>query len=353
MKRIPGNKIRILLAAIAALVLLGTTAAYAEDPAGDDSVKELTIVLGDGVYDDGQGIWHMQLDEKKSLRFEVATGAKADKYTAELKLPDGTVQKKTSKKRTLQFSEKGMTAGTCTLKVTAWSGSKVTGKGTLTLVLEGESGGKEAVPDDPEMTDNPDDPSDGGEGERKGGWKKPSGGFGKGGAGGRTAVNAVTPGKALTTTHAKGSGVLAPYGTVELSIGSAPMEILEIGGEVLDLTCGGELFRGKIEDDALVLTREETEESAAEAGWAVSQKALKTLSESGIGEVRMIDAGQEVSLETDLEFSGSAYARERAEGYVSADFMICRREGNWSVCVEDREYDLSELAPDRQNGEER
>ena len=156
----------------------------------------------------------------------------------------------------------------------------------------------------------------------------------------------MTPGKALTSSHASGSGLVFLYGTVELTIEEEPMEMLVLGSEELDLTCGGLLFRGEIRDDTLILTCEETG-----AEWTMTQKTLKTLYASGIREIQMIDAVEETVLETDLEFSGRIYARERAQGYVSSDFLLCRREGNWSVGVGDRYYDLSELTVESQNGE--
>ena len=176
----------------------------------------------------------------------------------------------------------------------------------------------------------------------------PSMGGGKGGAGGgsKGQSSGVTAGKALTTSHASGDGSMLPYGTVELTVGEEPMETLNMGGEELELTCGGHLFTGEILEDTLILTTADGEDA-----WAVTMKTLKILNESGIAEVRMTVGEEEIILETDLEFSGAAYARERAQGYVSSDFLLCRQEGDWSVAVEDRVYELSEFTADGQNGE--
>ena len=43
----------------------------------------------------------------------------------------------------------------------------------------------------------------------------------------------VTPGKALTSQHARGSGTVTLYGTVALELPETPMETLTLGGETL------------------------------------------------------------------------------------------------------------------------
>ena len=348
MKKFLRNKPKAVLVCLTVMLLLVVSLAGATGLA-EVEVSKLRIVL-DGGLRDSEGNWHMKLEGTSSLRIVCSGMNKFDSISAELALPDGSILTCSSNNPSLKLTVNGISAGTCTLRVYAWCGDTMTGSGTVTLILEGASGGTDdqETPEDAgdQEDENPDDSGQTDEDGPQGGGRRPSGGGRRGGnAGGKANANTVTPGKALTSTHSKGSGYVLPYGTVKLAVGTEAMKVLEIGGEELNLSCGGQLFKGIINGETLVLTRIENveETNAEEAGWTVTQKALKTLSDSGISEVRLIDSGEEVTLKTDLEFSGNAYTKERAQGFVSADFLICRNDGNWSVRVEDREYDLTEL----------
>lgn len=353
------NKTRRLLAALAALALALALPGGAV-PAKADSGGEtgLSIILDRGTKA-SDGTWSIRRDVNSVLRFVFRGTARAERYTAVLTFPDGSTRDFETGTMTLTVPQADLPAGKYTLAVTAWISGAGAGPATMQLTLEdGESAGEPAETGEtepPAGTESP-DPQANPEGTQQDGADDGSG-IGSGGTGGSKKpagrvstgstkkANAVTPGKALTSAHAKGSGQVLPYGTVQLAIGTGTMEILQVGGEELALSCGGHAFRGKIQGDRLVLTREAGDEAeeGPETGWTVTQKALKTLSASGIREIVLIDAEGETALETGIEFSGSSYAKERAEGFVSSDFVLCRRDGSWSVRVEDREYELPEL----------
>lgn len=165
---------------------------------------------------------------------------------------------------------------------------------------------------------------------RRGGKKSRGGGSRRSGASG-----GITPGKALTSTHARGTGDTLAYGTVRLSVEPGGMQILTLGGQELPLDCGGERFTASLEGDVLHLVCGEGD------GWRLTMDALGTLRRSGIRQVRLTGAESETSLDTDMELAGMAYGRERAEGFVSSDFRMIRQETEWRVQVEDREYRLA------------
>ncbi len=145
--------------------------------------------------------------------------------------------------------------------------------------------------------------------------RRPSGG-GQGGASEGETGFQVTPGKALTQTHASGSRDMTAYGTVSLTPDDEPMRQLTLGGQAVDIDCGGAVFTAAVEDATLTLTAENGAE------WRATLAALDTLRISGIERVTLQCAAWCTELDTSLTFTGSAYVRLRAQGYVSADFLL-------------------------------
>ena len=146
----------------------------------------------------------------------------------------------------------------------------------------------------------------------------------------------VTPGKALTSQHARGSGTVTRYGTVALELPETPMETLTLGGETLYITCEGTVFHGVVEGETLTLTAE------AEGRWTVGLAALETLARSGVDTLVLAGTGGETTLPTALTPSGDSYARERAKGFVATDFLLLVEEEGLRLQVEDRVYDLED-----------
>ena len=161
------------------------------------------------------------------------------------------------------------------------------------------------------------------------------GGFGGGGGGRNGSSSGITAGKALTSDHAKGNSDTLRYGAVALTAETDTMQILTLGGEELPLSCGGYLFTVSVEDDVLVLRSDEGDT------WYLTMDLLETLNLSGIRQLRLIGPETETTLDTDLALTGALYGRERAMGFVTADFLLVRQEDEWLVYVDDREYRLS------------
>ncbi len=155
---------------------------------------------------------------------------------------------------------------------------------------------------------------------------------GKGGSGNDVFV--ITPGKALISTHASGTGDMTVYGTVPLTLDSDTMQILSMGGLALEVSRGGETdFQAALADDRLVLS------SSEEGCWYFTQYALQTLAKSGVSALSFSTDTGSVEIPTDLTLSGMAYGRERAGGFVASDFlfMLTDDEGLF-LNVEDRYY---------------
>ena len=171
-----------------------------------------------------------------------------------------------------------------------------------------------------------------------GGGGRPSGGFGGfgGGGGGRGGSSSgITPGKALLSSHAAGKGTMLRYGAVELKTEADSMQALILGGEELTLSCGGSAFTAELEEDVLILRSEEGN------AWSLTMDVLQTLKISGVRQLRLIGPDTETTLDTDLELTGTLYGLERAQGFVSADYLLQRQGDEWIVLVDGREYRLN------------
>ena len=149
-----------------------------------------------------------------------------------------------------------------------------------------------------------------------------------------TDLNFV-PGEAITRQHAVGGKDMTPYGAVRLTWDETPMTRLTLGGETLDADCGGAAFTVSLDGETLILR--------GGSAWRVSQKALRTLHESGVATLRLVDGtGAVRELPTDLAFSGRQYALLRAEGLVSKDFVLSAEADGWRVTAAGAQYDLLE-----------
>ena len=152
----------------------------------------------------------------------------------------------------------------------------------------------------------------------------------------------ITPGEAITRQHAVGSKDMTLYGTVNTAaVQDLPMTALTFDGTALDVNCGGERFTAAMSEKTLVL-------SSLGDGWRISQKALSVLKASGVDDIRLtLSDGTKLSIPTDLEFEGRHYARLRALGYVSKDFILKVKDGALAVECDGTTYDLAgrEIVP--------
>ncbi len=145
----------------------------------------------------------------------------------------------------------------------------------------------------------------------------------------------VTPGKALTSTHSAGTKDMQLYGTVELRVDRWQSDRLSMGGEELDVTCGGAYFGATLRQGVLTLKSESDD-------WAITQAALKTLNRSGVTDIVVTDGGSSLTLPTGTEMTGTVYAGLRAQGCASSDFVFGVTDGAWTVQVDGRTYSLED-----------
>ena len=172
-----------------------------------------------------------------------------------------------------------------------------------------------------------------------------SGGFGGGGLGGGSRGSSspegmeaqgfrVTPGEALTSSHASGDGDMRIYGTVALELSGDEMTCLALGETELNLALdGGAAFTASLEDSTLYL-----EPVAAGARWEIRLSALQTLNRSGIETLTLATWDGEIQLPTSLELCGSVYGMLRAQGLVAKDFTLEITDEGQTVCVNGARY---------------
>ena len=123
------------------------------------------------------------------------------------------------------------------------------------------------------------------------------------------------------------------YGTVPLSLDSDTMQILSMGGQALEVSRGGDTdFHAELTDTLLTLTSDE------EGVWYFTQYALQTLAQSGVSVLSFSTEQGEVIIPTDMALTGSAYGRERSNGFVASDFLFALTEDGLYMNVEDRYY---------------
>ena len=184
-----------------------------------------------------------------------------------------------------------------------------------------------------EETENAEEGPEGGMPSGFPGGGRPAGG-GRPGGGKDGSSSGITPGKALTSSHARGNSEMLRHGAVALTADTETMDTLTLGGKSLALSCGGHAFTVSLEEDVLILQTDDADD------WSLTMDVLKTLNLSGIRQLHLIGPGGETVLDTSMELTGSAYARARASGFVSSDFLLLRRGENWIVQVNEKEYRL-------------
>ena len=169
------------------------------------------------------------------------------------------------------------------------------------------------------------------------------GGFGgsRGGSGGGSAPEGaaeqgfrVTPGQALTSSHASGTGDMRIYGTVALETSDAEMTLLTLGESELRVTLdGGAAFTANLDASTLLL-----QPVAAGARWEINLSALQTLKRSGIETLTLAIEDAEIRLPTALELGGSVYGMLRAQGLVAKDFTLEITADGQTVCAGGARY---------------
>lgn len=384
----------IALAILAALCALGAWGAAEDEDAAtltDLEPAEIIAQVSGGVQD-LDGVWHLTRSDREIL-VVIWNDAGADRYDVTLSGPDDVCRQKAVITPAWKTPETGLPAGDYTLDVAGWKAGTLVCAFSVELKLEepGQQPSEEPAeepaeepsekpeepaeepsekPEEPaeepseekpseepaeEPSEKPEEPAEeppeepgkdpseepgeeqGENPGRPSGGRKPSGSFpsgaGKKGGDDRN-TSRITAGKALTSTHARGTGKVLAYGAVELKAGNGAMPVLTLGGEELALSCGDSEFTAEVRDDVLVLRTDGADD------WSLTLDTLETLNISGVRQVEMISPEAETALDTGLELSGAAYGLERSRGFVSTDFLLFRGDGEWHLQVEDREYPL-------------
>ena len=127
----------------------------------------------------------------------------------------------------------------------------------------------------------------------------------------------IVPGEALTSKHASGTMDTTAYTHSEIISSDEAISELTLESTQSRIALDGGAFYATVADGALTLTPEDGGDA-----WRLSALAMKTLANSGVETVHFQLGDAVCSLSTNLEFSGSAYASLRAQGYVSKDMEL-------------------------------
>ena len=147
----------------------------------------------------------------------------------------------------------------------------------------------------------------------------PSGGGGMGDMAEQEQGFHVTPGTALTDTHAGGNKTLTAFAAADIAdTGEAVSAITQYdSGETLTLDDGA-TFTVQTEGTTLTLQPE-----AEGEGWRMSLLMLEGLERSGIDTLCLNFAdGSSTTIDTALELSGTIWGQLRSAGYVGKDCVL-------------------------------
>lgn len=250
------------------------------------------------------GICAVDVTRMQSVTLAWDCAVACDGYALSLIGPDGTeLLDSRQQDSSITLSVEGMAIGRYTLTVSAKLGEVEAGSGRLLI----------------DLTDGTQRPE--GEGPRGGrGGGHPGGGrSGTSASKGASTEQApqgfrVTPGTALTSSHASGTGDMLPYCAVALTTTDAPMTRLVAGDETLDIGLeNGGTFTAAIEDSRLILTAGDGD------AWRLNGLALRRLAAGGVETILMDSGDWSGELSANMTLAGDIYARLRSEGYVSAN----------------------------------
>ncbi len=128
----------------------------------------------------------------------------------------------------------------------------------------------------------------------------------------------ITPGEALTDSHASGTKDMQLYGTVALEPSNEAATALVLGGETLpvQLDGGDGEFTAALDGQTLILTPQN-----GGTLWSLDGRTLKTLMDSGVASIVFELDGVRMELDTAAGLCGENYGALRARGFVSKDFL--------------------------------
>ena len=368
---------------------LDPTAAPTDEPEPTATPVPNMIVVIEGASEDEEHIWHLRIRDDSPLKIRWACALKADEYDFFMEGSQTSIHQK-GPEYTISIEKTELVSSLYTIRVTSYLKGSERASVTLQLQLTIVSPTPSPEPtDEPSPTDEPivtPTPAPGPTDEpvvtptpvpeptvepdvtptpepsptdepivtptpkpeptsepEPTGTPRPTfppyhpvrpGGRSKGGG---SSSFIVIPGKALISTHASGTGDMTVYGTVPLELDSETMIILCMGGQALEVSRGGEIdFHASLDENVLTLTSDE------DGVWYFTQYALQTLSRSGLSTLSFSTADGEVLIPTDMTLSGSAYSRERSNGFVASDFRFALTDDGLYLSVEDRDYSVTD-----------
>ena len=368
---------------------LDPTAAPTDEPEPTATPVPNMIVVIEGASEDEEHIWHLRIRDDSPLKIRWACALKADEYDFFMEGSQTSIHQK-GPEYTISIEKTELVSSLYTIRVTSYLKGNKRASVTLQLQLTIVSPTPSPEPtDEPSPTDEPivtPTPAPGPTDEpvvtptpvpeptvepdvtptpepsptdepivtptpkpeptsepEPTGTPRPTfppyhpvrpGGRSKGGG---SSSFIVIPGKALISTHASGTGDMTVYGTVPLELDSETMIILCMGGQALEVSRGGEIdFHASLDENVLTLTSDE------DGVWYFTQYALQTLSRSGLSTLSFSTADGEVLIPTDMTLSGSAYSRERSNGFVASDFRFALTDDGLYLSVEDRDYSVTD-----------
>lgn len=281
-------------------------------------------VLTDGVY-------RIPLAPQQELAFVWQEVAGAEEYVAELALllneQEQMVESARVQSCRVAYAAQNLIAGRYVLRVRAMLGEEELCCMELQLELVQNGGGQGGFPGGFPGGGRP-----GGAGGAMGGMPEAEQGF------------HVTPGEALTSSHASGTKNMQRYDRVELQEESKAVERYA-PAEGVEIAADG-AFYVELREDALILTAAQTDGAATGSQgeaentekaedtentrkWTLNLRTLEVLRRSGIARL-YLDAQV---LDTDFALQGSVYGALRGQGYVSKDFEMCIDAGQLRISV--------------------
>ena len=294
-----------------------------------DAGPALLLTVAGGTEDENH-VWHLTLptDGQLVLRWSLS-GAQADSYFIVFFSPSLELAEETEAS-SYSISAAQLASGRCTVAVTALIGAEtMIAELVLDLTVSDEALptlGPTAEPSaEPTATPRPTSriPS-----------RQPS-------AGAKATATpskygSVTPGKALLSSHASGSGILQGLESGWLRVRRIEGQtILMLDSEELEISCGETNYTMNQTGEILELT------AVTEApAWRLTLQDLETLADHGIRVLALVSSDGQRRLNTRQLLNGSAYTRERMDGFVPQDFVYRWTDEGWRVEVEERVYAL-------------
>ena len=317
------TKLLLLLLTLCLALTLGTALADDSPATGTDiepeepEVTTLNVRPSASAATYSGGVWTISVTESTTtvgFKWKSVTNATTYKITVKPS-GDGDSLSYSQKTTTLKISLEKLTVGeTYTITVTAYNKkSKKLTSDKLTFILKLKEESED--PDEPEGGDDDDDDDDDDDpdqpdfpGGRPGGRRGGSGGGG------------MTPGTALTSTHSSGNKDMSLYGTVDLTVTEEEMNTLKVDDTELGVTLdgGASAFTADVSaaDGVLYLTP-----VADGSSWQLSGAALKKLNRSGVTTVNLLLNGVELTMDTEITLSGTAYTELRVQGFTDSTFL--------------------------------